>query len=105
MLLKLLDVDYYIRGLKPVTSTVTLTRDEKFHENGLFSEEIFGRDRSPERRTSYSYINLNTYVIHPTALGMLYRLDRRLKKFLSAEALFSIDEFGNLIEDEKREND
>lgn len=99
MLLKFLDVAHYTAKLKQVKSTSIMTRAEKFHEEGLFSEEIFGREKSPERKTTFGYIELNAKVIHPAALMMLYRLDRRIKKFLSAESTFNVDENGNLIED------
>ena len=74
-MLGFLDLVKYSRGLDPVTSSELLSRTGDFHPAGLFSESIFGPIGSMERRKTYSYINLNCYVIHPTALQLVLQLD------------------------------
>lgn len=100
-MLNLLDVEKFCRGLTPVTSTDFLTRTEQFHPEGLFSELIFGAVETNARDNNFSFIDLYCRVIHPTALKILLRLDRRISTFLTTENKFSIDKEGNLILDEE----
>ena len=58
-----LNLDKFIKGLKPVTATEWLTRTGEFSPDGLFSENIFGNENSVERKTTFSYINFYSYVI------------------------------------------
>ncbi len=76
--IKVLDVNTFARGLKPVTSTEMKTRSGEFNESGLFSEEIFGTEGSLDRSKSFSFINLSTKVIHPTLYRHIIRLERKL---------------------------
>ena len=101
MLLKFLDVDYFCKSYKQVTSTMIITKGEKFHDEGLFSEIIFGKEKTKERKTTFGYINLNVKVMHPAALSLLLKVSRNVKKFLSTEVSFSLDSAGRLIEDPK----
>lgn len=45
-----------------------------FHPEGLFSVETFGRQGTPERDQTLSYISLNTTIIHPEIFNLLKRL-------------------------------
>ena len=101
-MLKFLDLDKFVKNLKPVTSTIIHTKTEEFHQDGLFSEKIFGVLNSLDRKKTFSYINLNCQVIHPTAYKILMRLDRRLEKVFSTEQSFILSK-GNLVEDENGE--
>jgi len=95
MPLKFLDLNDFIKNLKPVTSTLIHTRTEEFHQDGLFSERIFGIENSLDRKKTFSYIDLNTYVIHPTAFKIFTtRIDRKLEKMFSTEQSFNIDSVG-----------
>ena len=58
--IKILDVNKFIRGMSPVTNTEFHTKTGEYHENGLFSEKIFGVEGSLDRSKSFSYMNLNT---------------------------------------------
>ena len=101
MPLKFLDLNDFIRNLKPVTSTLIHTRTEDFHPDGLFSERIFGVENSLARKKTFSYIDLNAYVIHPTAFKIITgRLDRRIEKLFSTESKFKIEKDGSLVEDD-----
>ena len=91
MQVKLLDVNKFVKGLTPVTSTELRTRSGELHPDGLFSEKIFGVEETLDRGRKYSFINLNAYVVHPTAYRILIRLDRRLEKLFSGEQNFNIE--------------
>jgi DNA-directed RNA polymerase subunit beta' len=92
-----MDIERYSSKLKPITSAEMMGKFGHFHPNGLFSESIFGPVESLERRTTYSYINLNTKIIHPAVLRILTRLDRRIVEFISTKSHFEIDSGGQLI--------
>ena len=95
-MIRLLDVDKFVKGLTPVTSTDYILRTGEFHPEGLFSEQIFGPVGSRDRRTKYSYIDLHTKVVHPSAYTILIQLDKKVEKFLSAEEQFILDTNGRL---------
>jgi len=94
-----LDLSKYKKGLKPVKSTEYFSKPGEFHPDGLFSETIFGPEESTERKTTYSYINLNAPVIHPSAFQILIKLDMKIKDFISSQDTFSLNEAGSLERD------
>jgi len=98
--LEFLDLEFFTKKLNPVTSAQIFTRTDEFHPHGLFSELIFGVQGSIERKKKFSYINLNSNVIHPTAYKIFIRLDRKLEKMFSTELSFSLDKDQNLVSDD-----
>ena len=100
MKIKFLDMDRFVRGLTPVTTAEFRTRAGEFHPDGLFSEKIFGVENSIERTRTYSYIELNTPVIHPAAFIIFKRIDKKLIDFFSTEKLFTIQDDGLYFETE-----
>lgn len=85
MKLELLDIDKYIllNKCQPVTSVNIFTVSGlTFDPNGLWSEEIFGRSSSKERRTTFGYINLNTYIINPIIYDMVSTLSTDIKNII-----------------------
>lgn len=100
MPLKFLDLNHFTKNLNPVTSPIYYTRNEEFHPKGLFSELIFGVEGTLNRKKTFSYIDLNTFVIHPTAYKIFSQLNRKLEKFFSTEELFKLEKDGSLIPDE-----
>lgn len=88
----LLDINKFIsdNDLKEVT-TANIMRAEKFDDNGLFSNIIFGLPNSGKWRSAFGYISLNTQILHP----LLYEIgDRRasaLLKFLDGEISLNPD--------------
>lgn len=100
-MLNFLKLEEFIKDKDPITSAQFLTKSEEFHPEGLFSEEIFGYEGSNERRSNFSYINLNCLVVHPSAFLLLKQLDRRIIDFLSTEKYFSLNSENKLIEDEE----
>ena len=79
------DINKFIEEneIKQVT-TANIMRADKFDDNGLFSNVIFGLPNSSRWRTKFGFIALNTKILHP----LLYEIaDRRasiLLKFLRA---------------------
>ena len=67
--LKLFDFDKYIqeKNLKEVKNAniLSLTDKNSFDSQGLWSEEIFGRVSSKERKTRFGYITLNIPMLRP----------------------------------------
>lgn len=98
-MINFLDVNKFKKGLTPITTTEYFSKPGEFHPEGLFSEMIFGAEESPERKKTFSYINLNANVIHPSAYMLLMQLDRNIEKFVSSEETFSVDSNGLLVKD------
>ena len=98
-MIELLDLKKFRQGLKPVTSAEMFSKPGEFHSDGLFSETIFGPEESVERKKTFSFIKLNSKVIHPTAYGILIKLDMKLQEFLSSQETFLVDSKGTLLRD------
>ncbi len=99
--IKVLDVNKFVKGLKPVTSTVLKTRTGEYHPEGLLSEEIFGVEGSLDRSKKMSFIELNTEIIHPTLYRHIIKLERKLEKMFSTDTSIKINDDGSIVEDEK----
>jgi len=97
--IEFLDLKKFKRGLKPVTSAEMFSKPGEYHSDGLFSESIFGPEESVDRKKVFSFINLNAIVIHPTAYGVLIKLDMKIQEFLSSQETFSVDNNGSLVRD------
>ena len=95
-MLRLLNPETFVKNLKPVTSMIITTKTGDFHEDGLFSETIFGPLGSKDRRIIFSYLDLYGYVIHPSVYRVLMQLDRKIEKFISTEESFVLDDNGRL---------
>ncbi len=103
-MIKVLNTDKFLRNVKakgPVkTSQFFLGKSTNPHPDGLFSESIFGIDGSPEYRESFSWIDLNTHIIHPVIYDILTkRIERKIELLLSGTVVFTINQDGNLEED------
>lgn len=105
MKLDLLEIDNFIsrNKLKPITSTKMYVGGGKdsLDPNGLFSEEIFGRLGSRERRTTFGYIDLNIKIIHPEAWPIITNLNTDLTKYIMGKNTYKIDSEGSLIQDDE----
>jgi len=97
--IEFLDLNKFKRGLKPVTSAEMFSKPGEYHSDGLFSESIFGPEESVDRKKTFSFIKLNSRVIHPTAYGLLIKLDMKIQEFLSSQETFSVDSRGTLVRD------
>jgi DNA-directed RNA polymerase beta' subunit len=98
---RLLDINEFIKtkNIKAVTSMRRYSGN-KIDETGLFSEEIFGRQGSRERRTKFGYINLKANVIHPEAWGIVTRMSSDIPKCLRGQK-YSVTESGAFVADEE----
>lgn len=63
-----------------------------FHEDGLFSTSIFGRVGSEERDTRFSFIRLNTTILHPIVFETLVKLKGLYLGIMSGKAYAIWDE-------------
>jgi len=98
--IKVLDVNKFVKGLTPVITTELITRTGEFNPNGLLSEEIFGVEGSIDRSKKMSFLELNTNVIHPTLYRHIVKLERKLEKVFSTEISIRINPNGSIMEDE-----
>ena len=98
-MINFLNVKNYKKGLKPITTTEMFSKPGEFHPDGLFSEVIFGPEESVERKKTFSYIELNATVIHPSAYMLFIQLDRKIELFVSAQETFSVNSKGELQKD------
>lgn len=101
-MIKAININKFIRENKlkgPITSPqIFLGKTTGFHPQGLFSEEIFGIEGSPEQRTSYSWVNLSSSIIHPATYDLMTkRIMQKLNSLLTGEISFEIDENGELV--------
>lgn len=85
-----------INKLKPVTTTRIFSRS--IQTDGLFSEEIFGKFGSAERRKTFAYVNLKTTVIHPEVFENIFlTLDPAVANFILNKQKYKVEQ-GKLIE-------
>jgi hypothetical protein len=98
-MINFLNINNFKKNLTPITTTEYFSKPGEYHPDGLFSEIIFGPEETPERKKTFSYINLNAFVIHPTAYMLIIQLDRKFELFISAQETFSVDSKGLLYED------
>jgi len=101
MKLELLNISEYIEknNLLPVSTIRMYEKVEKTDPRGLFSETIFGRFGSTERRRRFAYINLKGLIIHPEAYSIVAGLDTMISKMLGNKATYKIDKSGVITED------
>lgn len=101
----IMDPREFIRAqqLSPVTSAfIRESSSEEFHRDGLFSEKIFGQIGSPERLTRFSYISLNSRIIHPIVWNSINRLKALYGEVLAGKS-YAI--FDNTTKDLERADD
>ena len=56
-----------------------------FHSDGLYSVQTFGRVGSPERMTRFSYVKLNTEILHPFVVRILGKIKSLYRGILSGK--------------------
>ena len=76
--------------IKQVT-TANIMRADKFDDNVLFSNVIFGLPNSSRWRTQFSYIDLNTKILHPLLYEIADRRASLLIKFFNGEVTINPD--------------
>lgn len=102
MKLELLDIENFItkNNVKPITSSKIYSGGgrSQIDPKGPFSEEIFGRLGTPQRRKTFGYIDLKTKIIHPEAYPILTSLDTDLTKLIIGKTNYIIGDKGELIQ-------
>jgi DNA-directed RNA polymerase beta' subunit len=73
----------------------------KTEPTGLFSEEIFGRFGSSERRKTFAFVDLKVKIIHPECFPIFLGLDTTVSKLITNKEKYIIDDGGSLIESDK----
>ncbi len=77
--------------IKPVTSTGIYDGSGGFDDNGLYSSSIFGDINTPNRNKIFSYIDLNTKLIHPFIYRELLKLNSSYKDLIAKKKTFIWD--------------
>jgi hypothetical protein len=103
-MIKIVDIESFISKNNvpgPITSPQTfLGKTKTFHPQGIMSEEIFGLEGSPERSSTFSWIELGCKVIEPVLYDVLTkRIEKKISGILSGDIICSINNEGRLIED------
>ena len=103
--LDILDVDKYVRvnQCKPVTNARPFTGNGVPSPDGLLSNEIFGYTQK-ERSGTFGYIDLHGWFMDPSCYKTWCTLDSRIKNIVFGVKYYSIDEKGNLYDDEESGN-
>ena len=74
------------KRIKQVTSLfIKEPSSNKFHSEGLFSEEIFGQLASPNRLITFGYIDLKTNILHPHIYKSLIEVNRLYEEIMSGK--------------------
>lgn len=99
MKLNLLDINKFIEknNIQKITSSKYQLGEKKIDSQGLFSEEIFGRIASNERKTRFGYIDLKTKIIHPEAWDIICGIDPTISKLLNNNQTFILSDTGTLV--------
>lgn len=76
-----------LRILDPITvlDIFDSPNSSEFHDQGLFSTEIFGRIGEPQRDRTFAYIPLKTQIIHPFVYSRLEKVRKFYIKILRGE--------------------
>jgi len=98
-MLKLVDLDKITAPLNPITSPEFFVgKTTNFHPDGLFSETIFGPVETPDRKKTFSYIELNCKILHPALFPVIRKLKRNILTAMSGEEKYRIEN-GDLVKD------
>jgi len=103
-----MDVEHFVqrKKIQPITSSKyyegsgRTTLDKK----GLFSEEIFGRVGSRDRKKTYGYIDLKLDFIHPEAYRILTSISTDLTKLILGKEKYILDNNNKLVKNEEYGN-
>lgn len=88
-----------INNLQEISDPMLFIRGGVPSPNGLLSTDIFGVSIN-DRKTTYAYIDLQEYFIHPFIYKLLLRLNRNFSHIVHGTRKYIIDN-GLLVEDEE----
>lgn len=81
-----------MKNLRPITVLDTYDGgSESFHQNGLFSTEIFGRVGSPDRDNRFARINVKIPILHPFIYKKISRLRSLYADVIAGRAYAKFD--------------
>ena len=81
-----------LKGLKPVrTNDVFTGMTKNFHEDGLFSQSIFGRVGDEARSRRFSYIDIKIPIFHPIIFETLTKIKRLYGEILQGKTYAVFD--------------
>ena len=89
-----MNVDRFVhdkRAGQVVSSLVKEPSTNLFHDEGLYSEVIFGAIGSPERMLNFGYIDLNTPIFNPKIFRLIVDLGSIYKDIMSGAAYAVFD--------------
>lgn len=101
--LRLLNIPKYIEknSLKEVkNANIFGIGKNSFDENGLWSEIIFGRIGSKDRKTRFGYIDLGTTLVNPIIYKMMKNASEEIRDILAEKRFFNLTPSGKLKEDD-----
>ena len=105
MKLNLMDVERFVqrKKIQPITSSKYYEGSGRnsLNKKGLFSEEIFGRMGSRDRKKTYGYINLKLDFIHPEVYRILTSINTDLTKLIIGKENYILDNNNNLVQDDE----
>ena len=96
--LTVLDVNDFLKAVdaQEVTDDSIVTAKGKYSPGGLFSESIFGLDRSKDRGKKYGFISLNTLILHPFIYDIMKKMEVRVTELIDGDTMY-YDEANKLI--------
>ena len=99
MKIDLMNIDKFIEvnNVQEVTNPIYFNKGSDPTDDGLFSYSIFGRTGSPERKSTYGYISLRDYFLHPLVYKNLIFLNRKFEECINGFSYFTISADGDLI--------
>ena len=100
--LEVLDVEQYVKKnkLKCVSDPRAFDTGGIESPEGLLSNEIFGYT-TKEKQGTFAYIDLHGWFLDPSCYKTWTRLDPKIKNVVHGVKYYSIDENGDLVEDEE----
>lgn len=87
-----------VNNLKEVSNPIVFSRNGVTTPDGLLSNEIFGITKY-DRSSTYAYIDLSEYFMHPLFYKIWSRMDSRIKSIVHETDKFVINSNGELVVD------
>lgn len=102
---RLMNIDEFIQKnrIKQVSS-IRRYSGSKIDESGLFSEDIFGRQGSKDRREKFGFIDVKTPIIHPEAWNIVTRISPDFLKCIKGQVKYIVSRDKFLLENEEQGN-
>lgn len=105
LVVSILDPTRFIKvnDIRPISNPIFFNRNNEPTADGLLSNEIFGITTT-ERRSTFGYIDLSGWFIHPLYYKIMCKVDKKFKDCVHGTKSFILDKKGNLVEAENGSN-